>query len=89
MAEKFLRLANKSNIKSIDTAIGWKKLPSGILGKIGVKNFEIITKIPELYNKYEDTSCIIDKLINKSRIDLKVNSLNTILIHKPDQFKIK
>jgi len=88
MAEKILRLANKSNIKSIDTAIGYKNCHQ-ILGKIGVKNFEIITKIPELYNKYEDTSCIIDKLINKSRIDLKVNSLNTILIHKPDQLKNK
>ena len=88
MAEKILRLANKSNIKSIDTAIGYKNCHK-ILGKIGVKNFEIITKIPELYNKYEDTSCIIDKLINKSRIDLKVNSLNTVLIHKPDQLKNK
>ena len=52
MALKILRLANKLDINFIDTAIGYKNCHK-ILGKIGMKNFEIITKIPELQNKVE------------------------------------
>ncbi len=88
MASKIIRLANKLDINFIDTAIGYKNCHQ-ILGKIGVKNFEIITKIPELQNKIEDISITIEKLINKSKIDLKVNNINTVLIHNPDQLKNK
>ncbi len=88
MALKILRLANKLDINFIDTAIGYKNCHK-ILGKIGMKNFEIITKIPELQNKVDDIPGKIEELISKSKIDLKVNNLNTVLIHNPYQLKNK
>ena len=48
--KKLISFVKKNNIKTIDTAFAYKNAEKD-LGKIGMKNFEIITKLPKLKKK--------------------------------------
>jgi len=76
---KLKRILNKYSIKSFDTAADYGESEK-ILGKIGVKDFNIITKLPSKIPKKNVFDWVI-KCINKSLKKLKINSLYGILIH--------
>ena len=72
-----IEYARKLKINYIDTAINYKNCHS-LLGKIGVNDFKIITKI-ELKENFSEYQFL--KSIEKSLNDLKVDNLYSILIH--------
>lgn len=72
-----IEYARKLKINYIDTAINYKNCHN-LLGKIGVSDFKIITKI-ELKKNFSEYQFL--KSIEKSLNDLKVDNLYSILIH--------
>tara|TARA_B110000967_G_scaffold165702_1_gene173517 strand:- start:7871 stop:8746 length:876 start_codon:yes stop_codon:yes gene_type:complete len=82
-AKKIISLARKKGIKSIDTAYQYSD-GEKILGKIGVKDFKITSKIP--YIKKEEIYKI-KFYLKKSLKNLKVNHLECVLIHHPLNLK--
>jgi aryl-alcohol dehydrogenase-like predicted oxidoreductase len=80
-AKLILSQATKSNINLLDTAIAYGE-SEGILGEIGVRDFDVITKLPELpVGNVNVKKWAIDNVylsINK----LQVSSLYGILLHK-------
>ena len=80
-AKLILSQATKSNINLLDTAIAYGE-SEGILGEIGVTDFDVITKLPELpVGNVNVKKWAIDNVylsINK----LQISSLYGILLHK-------
>ena len=82
--ESILKFAKISGIDTIDTAISYQSSEQ-YLGDIGVNNFNLITKLPEVPNNCENLRVWITKQIQKSLNFLKVKSLSGVLLHKPIQ----
>lgn len=79
---KIIEFAFENGISSIDTAIDYGKAEVK-LGEIGVSNWDITTKLPELpINLNYD---YVQEMVEKSLERLKINRLNEILLHRPDQ----
>lgn len=74
-------LTNK-NFDLIDTAINYGESEK-ILGKIGISNFRVITKLPKLNNRILDIDCWVKEQVMGSICRLKVNSLYGLLLHNP------
>ncbi len=83
-AKKILFLANNLGANSIDTAINYPDCHK-ILGEIGVEQFNITTKISEIAKSEKNIPLFIENQIKNSCHDLKVSTINTILLHRPDQ----
>ncbi len=79
---KIIDHAFENGISSIDTAVDYGIAESN-LGKIGVSNWNITTKLPELPNNVDYN--YVQKIIENSISRLKVNSLDEVLLHRPDQ----
>jgi aryl-alcohol dehydrogenase-like predicted oxidoreductase len=82
--ENILKFAKISGIDTIDTAISYNSSEQ-YLGEIGVDSFNLITKLPEVPNNYENLRIWITKQIQKSLNFLKVKSLSGVLLHRPIQ----
>lgn len=80
---KIINDLNKNDIKNIDTAPAYKE-SEYILGKIGVSNFSIISKIAFLKADFDNLDYWFENEINKSLVNLNLTQLNTILIHDYD-----
>ena len=83
-AKQILDYAKKSNINTIDTAIGYGDSEQ-CLGNIGVKGWNVITKLPEIPQDCIDVSSWINEQINASLNRLKVSCLKGVLLHRPMQ----
>ena len=84
---KILNIAEKGNIKFLDTAYNYGKSQS-LIGKYGAEKFKIISKIPNLDNNSNTVDFIresLDKIFN----DLKIKKIDTILFHDSDQLLSK
>ena len=79
--ENILKFAKHNNIEFIDTAISYGDCEK-IIGDVGVKDFKIITKLPDLSMENLNTESWIERSIQSSLKRLKVNSLYGLLIHK-------
>tara|TARA_B100000902_G_C27300573_1_gene912542 strand:- start:723 stop:1583 length:861 start_codon:yes stop_codon:yes gene_type:complete len=77
--EKILNFAYKKKIRNIDTAqvYGNSEL---ILGKIGIKKWNVSTKI-QIKKKYKSYSSYILSSVSKSLANLKIDKLENLLIH--------
>jgi aryl-alcohol dehydrogenase-like predicted oxidoreductase/RimJ/RimL family protein N-acetyltransferase len=76
-AKNIVNYCEKLGIRSIDTAISYGNAEK-ILGKIGIKNFKITSKLPYIeYEKIKD----IEKMVKSSIKNLKIRKLNCLLIH--------
>ena len=86
--KKIIFKARDLEINFIDTAKSYNESEK-VLGKIGVKDFNITTKIiiPKLDNM--DLSKYINKMITNSLKDLKVKQIYAIYIHNPWQLSKK
>ena len=76
-AKNILNYCEKLGIRSIDSAISYGDAEK-ILGKIGIKNFKITSKLPFIEaEKIKD----IEKMVKISLKNLKIKKLNCLLIH--------
>ena len=64
-----LDLSNSHGIEIIDTAIAYGSSQQ-VLGTLGVDNFSIVTKLPEILCEIEDTEKWINDLLNKGSLKL-------------------
>ena len=74
---KIISLADKSGFRNIDTAVLYGEAEK-ILGKIGVKNFKITSKLPYISSLEINN---IEKTIQRSLKNLRIKSLYSLLIH--------
>tara|TARA_B100000965_G_scaffold404403_1_gene435038 strand:+ start:815 stop:1696 length:882 start_codon:yes stop_codon:yes gene_type:complete len=84
--KKILKKSKSLGIKDLDTAISYNN--DKILGKVGVKSFNINTKISIFkFKNKNDITKFYEKKIIKSLKNLKIKKFNSILIHNPDELK--
>ena len=79
-----LKHAAVAGINTIDTAViyGDSEL---VLGKIGVQDFEVITKLPEIPEHITDIEGWVIKTITESVSRLGIDRLYGLLLHRPSQ----
>ena len=82
--EEILQLAKKYNILTIDTAIAYGKSES-VLGQKGVRDFSVVTKLPEVLLEGVNVYDWINRQILKSLRRLNLEVLDGILLHRPNQ----
>tara|TARA_B100000886_G_C20427012_1_gene494779 strand:- start:27106 stop:28005 length:900 start_codon:yes stop_codon:yes gene_type:complete len=78
-----LDFAIKNGINTIDTAMGYGDCEPK-LGKLGVKNFNLITKITNLSDFGKNTEDFALKSLRSSIENLKVDNVNSLLLHNPN-----
>jgi len=79
-----LKLARVNGISTIDTAIGYGDSEQR-LGEIGVRKWNVVTKLPAIPEDCTDIYQWVRKSIEGSLNRLKVNHLYGILLHRPQQ----
>lgn len=79
-----LALAKKSNIYSLDTASLYGDSES-VLGQVGVNGFDVITKLPEIDETTQNLSEAIERKMLASLERLKLNYVDSVLLHRPEQ----
>jgi aryl-alcohol dehydrogenase-like predicted oxidoreductase len=82
--EKILELARLKGINTLDTAISYGESES-VLGQIGVQDFNIISKLPELPKDCNNIKKWIEHQLNESLHRLGVPSIYGLLLHCPQQ----
>lgn len=83
--ESILEFSKKAKIRLIDTAISYGK-SEDILGKIGISNFQIVSKLPKIPDNVDPHSWII-KQVEGSINRLKIEQLYCLLLHQPTDLK--
>lgn len=81
-ASSILQLGLDKGISTLDTAIAYGNSES-VLGKIGVEQWQIISKIPSLPS---DVQCVKEwayEQIHSSLFHLRVNQIHGLLLHNP------
>ena len=82
--KKIIKLSKKNKILSIDTAISYKNA-NNILGKIGINDFIVNSKLPLLDFKNKKLEQNIENMIIKHINILKIKKLNILYLHDPNQ----
>lgn len=82
--KKIIHAATANGIDTIDTAIGYGDSEIQ-LGKIGIQNWKIITKVLPLPDGNTDAVTWINESVTNSLKRLQVDSLYAVLFHVPDQ----
>ena len=82
--KEIIRLASLHGIHILDTAIGYGDSEKK-LGEVGVKDFDIITKLPAIPDDYTDIEKWVEMQINGSLERLNVEQLYGVLFHTPSQ----
>lgn len=85
--KKILTYANEMGINSIDTAAVYG-LSEEILGNIGVKDWSITSKLSPVPETSQDIRLWVKNEVKRTLVNLKVDCLDTFLIHKPDQLNL-
>jgi aryl-alcohol dehydrogenase-like predicted oxidoreductase len=80
--KKILDLARISGIFFLDTAIAYGK-SEYVLGKVGVQDFKVITKIPQLPKDISDVESWVHSQIEASLGRLNISALYGVLLHMP------
>ena len=81
-AKKIVDFAYNSKIMTIDTAISYGNSEE-FLGRIGVKNFQVITKLPPIPAQTEKLSFWINHQVQESLNRLKIDKIYALLLHQP------
>lgn len=84
MASSILQLANQSGIDTLDTAIDYGN-SEDLLGKIGVRPWKVVTKLPSVPQDCSDVSKWVNNQVFGSLKRLGVDSLYGLLLHRPSQ----
>lgn len=88
IAGEIINFCGRNKIKEIDTAIDYENSEK-ILGKIGISEFSISTKLPKLREEIEDIGSWIDDEITHSLQRLNTTSINTLYLHNPKDLQSK
>ncbi len=83
-ARSIIDNAHQSGINTIDTAIAYGNSEQR-LGEIGVNNFKVITKLPEIPLNCDDIFAWIFQNLTASLKRLNLTKLEGLLLHKPSQ----
>ena len=83
IAKDIINLANKKKIDLLDTAIAYGDSEK-VIGKIGVKNFKIVSKLPNPPKKIIDIQSWIENEVKNCLDRLGIESLYGLLIHQTD-----
>lgn len=83
-AESIIRFGSENGIDTIDTAINYGD-SEGRLGRIGIREFNVISKLPEIPDECLNISAWIESEVRASLIRLGLNSLYGLLLHRPHQ----
>lgn len=83
-AKDMLNLAKVSGVNTLDTAIAYGESEAS-LGKVGVSDFRIVTKLPGIPEGTADVSSWISEQLSNSCDRLKVDTLDAVLLHRPEQ----
>ena len=78
--KKILNLSRNSGINTIDTAVSYGDSEQ-VLGELGVDDFQVITKIPQIPNHINDIEKWINGSIKESLKRLRIQSLYGLLLH--------
>lgn len=80
VAKKMLHLAERQNITTLDTAIAYGE-SEAYLGKIGIQNFKIVTKLPLLEDGEKLGNTWVRNKLNGSLNRLKAVQIYGLLLH--------
>jgi aryl-alcohol dehydrogenase-like predicted oxidoreductase len=83
-AKRIFSIASNNNINVIDTANSYGDSEK-ILGKIGVNNFQIVTKLSEIPLNCGNVNKWVETEILTSLKKLQIKQLYCLLLHKPNQ----
>jgi aryl-alcohol dehydrogenase-like predicted oxidoreductase len=84
LASSIISYAKSNGIDTIDTAIAYGESEK-ILGKVGVTDLNIITKLPEKPNNVSNVARWVNEQVESSLIRLGKSSLSALLLHRPHQ----
>ncbi len=82
-AKEILCFAKENGIDTIDTAIAYGASEK-VLGKIGIIDFRIITKLPAFPSDTHDATYWVLHQVNQSFRRLNVGAVYGLLLHRPD-----
>lgn len=82
IAKKILNLAWDSGIDTLDTAIAYGKSEE-VLGSMGVKSWNVITKLPAIPKNCTDVSLWVRGEIKGSLHRLRLECVDSVLLHHP------
>jgi aryl-alcohol dehydrogenase-like predicted oxidoreductase len=80
-AEKIIQMAYNNGVRTIDTAIDYGNSEE-VLGHCGVNAFKVTTKLPKFPEKLKDIDIWIEKQVLGSIRRLKVDSIETLMLHR-------
>lgn len=83
-AKKILDIAQSNGVRFIDTAVSYGA-SERVLGKMGLCDFEMITKLPKVPEHHPHVEHWLLTEISESLERLQVSSLYGVLLHYPDQ----
>ncbi|PPR41500.1 MAG: hypothetical protein CFH22_00532 [Alphaproteobacteria bacterium MarineAlpha5_Bin12] len=86
--KKILNLAIKRNIRHLDTAMVYGDSQKYI-GNLVKNKLKITTKLPPIPSNCDDLNRWTDNKIRKSLKELKAKSINTLLLHNPNDLLTK
>lgn len=78
--DKILNLARECNIDMIDTAVAYGESES-VLGRVGVHDFNVITKLPVVPDDLTDFKGWVEKHVEESLVRLNQSSIHGLLVH--------
>lgn len=84
MADSILECARQNGIDTIDTAMGYAD-SENVLGRLGVSDFRVITKLSEVPTQVTDARGWIIDQVEASLKRLRIDKLAGILLHRPQQ----
>jgi len=83
-ARNILSYAKKYKVDTIDTAITYGTSEQ-CLGAIGMSNYYVITKLPEIPDSYGNLKEWVESHVKSSLNNLRVSTLSGLLLHRPMQ----
>ena len=83
-ANEILNFSRDIGIDTLDTAIAYGESEL-TLGELGIEDFKVITKIPNITQEYLSSRFWISDQVKCSLSRLKVNKIEALLLHEPMQ----
>jgi aryl-alcohol dehydrogenase-like predicted oxidoreductase len=80
---QILTYAKSKGVDTLDTAISYGQ-SEDVLGKIGIQQWKIITKIPSLNESVGNIESWLNEHIDSSMLRLGVRRLEGVLLHRPE-----
>lgn len=85
---RILSHARLHNADTLDTAIAYGE-SEAVLGKIGVNNWKVISKLPAVPNGIVDVQTWVEREVFSTLERLRIPCLDGLLLHRPDQLNEK